>query len=206
MRIRKLCSVGAACLVVLLLFTSGLAAQQTQLEQGDVQVTIKLAGEDVEAAVSEALRHDTFTFPYFLDVAATGEKVELRGKVDTEIAKARVERVASRVEGVKTVDNRVTIDPNLWEKSDLEIKENVQKEMDWSPLVPSQKVIVQVADGIVILHGEVKDLRAVQSATANAVQGGAKKVVNNLKVKPHVNVTLGSPWRSLRARPKRATP
>lgn len=200
MRIRKLLSVGATCLVVLLLMTPGLTAQQTQVKPGgaDVTVTIKVADEDLQAAVAEALRHNTFTFPYLIDVSAIDQKVELQGKVDTELAKARVERVAMQVEGVKAIDNRVTIDPNLWEKSDPEIKENVHKEMVWSPLVPERKIAIQVADGVVTLHGEVKDLCAVQSATANAIQGGAKKVVNKLTIKPHPNLNLPSPWLSLR--------
>jgi len=198
MRIRKLLSVGA-CLAVLSLMTTGLKAQPAPAaKQGEVQVTIKLADEDLQAAVAEALRHHPFTFAYRIDVSAIDQKVELRGKVDTELAKTRIEQVASQVEGVKNIDSHLTIDPNLWEKSDLKIKEDVHKEMVWSPLVPERKVAIQVADGVVTLHGEVKDLRAIQSATVNAIQGGAKKVINKLTIKPHPNLNLPSPWLSLR--------
>jgi osmotically-inducible protein OsmY len=198
MRIRKLLSVGATCLVVLLLMTPALTAQQAPAKPGGVTVTIKVADQDLQAAVAEALRHNTFTFPYFIDVSVVDQKAELRGKVDTELAKARVEQIARQVEGVKAVDNHVTIDPNLFAKTDLDIYNDVKQEMVWSPLVPEQKIIVQVLDGVVTLHGEVKDLRAVQSATANAIQGGAKKVINKLTIKPNPNIILPSPWRSLR--------
>lgn len=174
-------------------------------EPGDVQVTVRLANQELEAAVFEALRHDTFTFPYDIAVSATDGKVGLRGKVDTEAAKVRVERIASEIAGVASVDNRMTIDPNLFAKTDRMIKQDVETELNWSPLVRVQKVIVQVADGIVTLHGEVIDLQAFQSATANSVQGGAKKVVNMLTIKPNPNIILPSPWLSLRGRPVKKT-
>lgn len=200
MRIRRLLSTGATCLVALLSMTPALSAQQTQVKPGgtDVTVTIKVADEDLQAAVAEALRHNVFSFPYFIDVTALDQKVELRGQVDNEMAKARVERIAMQVEGVKAVDNHVTIDPNLFAKTDLQIYNDVHQEFVWSPLVPERKIIVQVADGVVTLHGEVKDLWAVQAATANAIQGGAKKVVNKLTIKPNPNIILPSPWLSLR--------
>ena len=207
MRIRRTFGVAAACLAGWLLVASGLAAQEqaAEVEQGDVQVTVKLADKDLETAVFKTLRHDPFTFPYIIAISATDQKVTLRGKIDTEAAKARVEQIVAGVPGVKDIENRLTINPNLFDKNDVQIKRAVETELEWSPLVRNRQIIVQVADGVATLHGEVKDRRARQSATANAVQGGAKKVVNKLTIKPSPNIILPSPWVSLRTKPAERT-
>lgn len=220
MKIRKAFVMMAACLVAaIVLAPLGLWAQETPAEApapppavapvpappsapAGVEVTVEHAETDLAAVVSETLRHDPFAFPYFLKVTEAGGKITLRGKVDTETSRARVELVVSKVPGVTEIDNRVTIDPNLFLKTDRDIKDSVEKEFIWSPLVPKQAIIVQVADGIVTLHGEVKDLRAVHAASANARQGGAKKVVNKLTIKPSPNGALASPWQLLGRRSK----
>jgi osmotically-inducible protein OsmY len=199
MKIRTSDVMTAACLAAILLSTVRLAtAQQPAAGPGPLQVTIKLADTEVEAAVREALRADPFVYPYPIAVSVADGSADLTGRVDTSLAKSRAGQVVSAVTGVKTVRNHLTIDPNLWHKSDAQIHEDVVQEFIWSPLVPADKIVVQVAEGVVTLHGEVNDLEAVHSATANAIQGGAKRVVNKLTIKPHPNITLGSPWRSLR--------
>lgn len=178
-----------------------LGAAVSRAEQpapGSVEVTVQAPDEDLAAAVELTLRHDPFTFIYRLGVSAADGAVTLTGKVESEFAKKRVELTAARIQGVKAVRNLLVIDPKLFVKPDWQIKEDVQSEFVWSPLVPAHKISVQVADGVVTLRGEVADLEAVQSAMANAFQGGAKKVVNELTLKPHVNLGLGSPWRALR--------
>lgn len=174
------------------------AALPMETAPAQIEVTVKLADEELQAAVVDALRNDTFTFPYVLIVSAADGKVTLRGKVDTEIAKARVEQVVAAVGGVTDIENLLTLNPNLFAKTDLQIKRAVEEELAWSPLVRNRQIIVQVADGVVTLHGEVKDLCAWHSASANALQGGAKKVVNKLTIKPSPNMSLPSPWLSLR--------
>ncbi len=172
-------------------------AEQPPAPPTSVRVSVQLPESDLATAVQLTLRNDPYTFPYMLGVTAVDGVVTVTGKVESEFSKKRVELVAARVEGVKSVRNNVTIDPKLFAKPDWQIKEDIQSEFVWSPLVPANKVGIQVADGVVTLRGEVPDLEAVQAATANAIQGGAKKVDNKLTIKPHVNLTLGSPWRTL---------
>ncbi len=164
----------------------------------DIVITIHSPDVELAEAVQLTLRHDAYAFPYLIRVAATDGTVILQGKVDSELAQRRVEQVAASVAGVKQVRNQVTIDPSIFVKPDWKIKEDIEAELVWSPLVPANAVAVQVADGVATLRGEVRDLEAKHAALANAIQGGARRVENLLTLKPHVNRALGSPWRSLR--------
>lgn len=158
----------------------------------------KSADELLAEAVQLTLRHDPYTFPYRISVGAADGVVTLRGLVESEFSKKRVERTAARVEGVKAIRNLLEVQSGVVAKPDWLLKEDVERELIWSPLVPGWAVSVQVADGVVILRGEVPNLDAAYSAISNAYQAGAKKVRSYLTVKPHVNRNLGSPWRALR--------
>jgi|GEM_PF-3194980 osmotically-inducible protein OsmY len=157
----------------------------------------KTSDQLLAETVQLTLRHDPYTFPYQISVSVSDGVVTLRGTVESEFSKKRVEWTAARVEGVKTVRNLLQVQPATVTKPDWLLKEDVERELIWSPLVPARAVSVQVADGVVYLRGEVPDLDAVFSAISNAYQAGAKKVRSYLTIKPHVNRNLGSPWRSL---------
>lgn len=159
----------------------------------------KTPDQALAEVVQLTLRHDPYTFPYRISVSVADGVVTLRGIVESEFSKKRVERTAARIEGVKALRNLLQVDPAAAiTKPDWLLKEDVERELTWSPLVPSLALSVQVADGVVILRGEVPDLDAAHSAVANAYQAGAKKVRSYLTIKPHVNRGLGSPWRALR--------
>ena len=157
----------------------------------------KTPDQRVAETVQLTLRHDPYTFPYQISVSVSEGVVTLQGEVESEFSKKRVEWTAARVEGVKTIRNLLKVQPGAVTKPDWLLKEDVERELIWSPLVPARTVSVQVADGVVYLRGEVPDLDAVFSAISNAYQAGAKKVRSYLTVKPHVNRNLGSPWRTL---------
>ncbi len=169
-------------------------AQQAGMSQVPSE---KTSDQLLAEALQLTLRHDPYTFPYQISVSVAQGVVTLQGVVESEFSKKRVEWTASRVEGVKSIRNLLQVQPGAVTKPDWLLKEDVERELIWSPLVPARAVCVQVADGVVYLRGEVPDLDAVYSAISNAYQAGAKKVRSYLTVKPHVNRNLGSPWRSL---------
>jgi len=169
-------------------------SQQTGIPQ---PACVKTPDQMVAETVQLTLRHDPYTFPYQISVSVSEGVVTLQGVVESEFSKKRVEWTAARVEGVKTIRNLLLVQPRVVAKPDWLLKEDVERELIWSPLVPARAVSVQVADGIVYLRGEVPDLDAVFSAISNAYQAGAKKVRSYLTIKPHVNRNLGSPWRTL---------
>jgi osmotically-inducible protein OsmY len=76
-----------------------------------------------------------------------------------------------------------SLDPHYIEsKHDLRIKLDVKWELSMSPYVDADHIRVIVRDGVVTLRGSVEDQSAFDAATANALEGGAKKVVNLLTI------------------------
>lgn len=67
-------------------------------------------------------------------------------------------------------------------KQDLRIKMDVKWELSMSPWVDADHIHVHVRDGVVTLRGTVEDQSAFDAATQNAMEGGAKKVVNLLTI------------------------
>ena len=110
----------------------------------------KSADELLAEAVQLTLRHNPYTFPYRISVGAADGVVTLRGVVESEFSKKRVERTAAGVEGVKAVRNLLQVQPGIVQKPDWLLKEDVERELIWSPLVPGWTVAVQVADGVVL--------------------------------------------------------
>jgi osmotically-inducible protein OsmY len=75
------------------------------------------------------------------------------------------------------------LDPHyLDSKHDLRIKMDVKWELSMSPWVDADHIHVHVRDGVVTLRGSVEDKSAFDAATANAIEGGAKKVINLLTI------------------------
>ena len=75
------------------------------------------------------------------------------------------------------------LDPHYVDnKHDLRIKLDVKWELSMSPFVDADHIHVTVRDGVVTLRGTVEDQSAFDAATANATEGGAKKVINLLTI------------------------
>lgn len=96
------------------------------------------------------------------DVSVANGRVYLSGWVDSFYERIGAERVASRVRGVVEVDNKLQV-PSRWrskaQKSDWEIRQDIEDEMWWRPDVDSDEVSVTVRDGVATLTGEVDSWR-----------------------------------------------
>lgn len=135
--------------------------------------------------------------------------VTLEGTVDSYTEKAQAENVASRIEGVRRVRNRIDVSdstnviwydpyvywdmsPNSFDQpaatgfdptaSDAEIEDDIESELFWSPFVDGEDINVTVNGGIVTLTGDVDDAAEWRAARENAYEGGATTVVNNLEI------------------------
>ncbi|HPP52795.1 MAG TPA: BON domain-containing protein, partial [Thermoguttaceae bacterium] len=102
----------------------------------------KSADELLAEAVQLTLRHDPYTYPYRISVGAADGVVTLRGVVESAFSKKRVERTAARVEGVKAIRNLLEVQSGAVAKPDWLLKEDVERELTWSPLVPGWAVSV----------------------------------------------------------------
>lgn len=133
--------------------------------------------------------------------------VTLMGTVPSNFGSAEVVDVASSLEGVRSVDNRLAVTspelPFVWQphvfpygpyvagwsyvapktaQSDQTIAQSIQRQLTWSPYVDQEQVHVTVHDGKATLTGTVDSYRERQAATEGALEGGATHVDNQLKV------------------------
>jgi len=75
------------------------------------------------------------------------------------------------------------LDPHYVDnKHDMRIKLDVKWELSMSPYIDADHIHVMVRDGVVTLRGTVEDQSAFDAATQNAIEGGAKKVINLLSI------------------------
>ncbi len=132
--------------------------------------------------VRDALRRDPYVDRFEITVMVINGKVYLYGDVDSGFEKSWAETVAGRVDGVYDVQNSLVVSrPPQW-IDDLELRQEVQDQLFWDPIVNSENVSVSVEDGVVTLTGKVATWYERRRATENAWDAGAHTVVNKLKV------------------------
>lgn len=73
------------------------------------QATGAVSDAAITAAINAALVRDAELSPMDVDVDTVGGRVALTGKVPSEAARERAEAIASRIDGVVAVDNRLTV-------------------------------------------------------------------------------------------------
>jgi osmotically-inducible protein OsmY len=67
-------------------------------------------------------------------------------------------------------------------RGDTSLRASIIDELEGSPYVDSDRIDVRVRNGVAILTGTVEDRDALIAAEENAYEGGARKVVNNLRI------------------------
>ena len=104
--------------------------------------------------VERALVSDPATDAYEVDVAVTGRVVILTGVVQSWREKNLCETVAKGIKGVVAVVNDIRVEW-LEERSDFEIKAEIEKALEWDAFVDDDLISVEVKDGTVTLTGVV---------------------------------------------------
>jgi osmotically-inducible protein OsmY len=149
---------------------------------GPIQRPIQDADREIAQKVRVAFLRDPIIEQHEITVTVNNYAVKLEGRVDSRFEKSLAEDVASRVHGVVTVFNELTI-PRDWQvKPDWQIEMQIAEELDWSPFVDEDRIAVTVHDGVATLTGAVDDLKERRAATVNAYEGGARQVRNQLQV------------------------
>jgi len=164
--------------------------------------------EALERKAGDAVSRDPYLEPYEITVEVVGGTATLYGSVDSYYEKAQAEDVVSRIEGIRTVENRLTVDYDLtyfvhdpylddldpsdyrWYRpeplnpgaGDAEIRAEIEDELWWSPFVDEGDVEVTVINGRAKLTGEVDSWSEYGAAARNAYEGGAVWVDNRLAV------------------------
>lgn len=160
---------------------------------------------ELEENVSEAINQSPALENRTININATNGIVYLTGVVNSLFEKSLAETRASSTKGVIEVKNYLdvrggedyvyydyygwnTYYPPLYDVntvrtwSDQEIKNNIENQLWWSPYVNLDDIDVKVRRGEAILNGTVETPRERRFAEINAIEGGARKVDNNLIV------------------------
>ncbi len=138
------------------------------------------SNKDLHNEVSSAEARDPYIDRYHLRIDADNGNVYLSGHVNTSFEKMRAGAVASNVKGVVNVVNNIDFDYRWSWKSDREIKDEVRRQLFWSPYVDSDDITVTVNNGVVTLTGVVHSWAERDAAERNAYEGGAKDVNDDL--------------------------
>lgn len=108
--------------------------------------------------------------------------VYLHGTVDSYSEKWRAQDIASRTNGVVEVRNHLIVDDYWTWVADWEIEDEIEDQLWWSPFVDANEVNVSVEDGVATLKGTVDSYFERSMAVENALEGGAKSVIDDLTV------------------------
>lgn len=152
--------------------------------------TTQGAGQDswITAKTKIALFADGRVKGRQVEVETHKGKVMLRGKVDTEEAKAAAKEIAKGIEGVKDVKNELqVVAPS--QRMDVDIKDEaltmrVKDELKKDKHFKKANIDVQTNAGVVSLSGDVPDITTSAYASWTAwIVPGVKSVKNDLTVK-----------------------
>lgn len=149
-----------------------------------IRVMPDVLRSDAEVAedVREALREDPAINRFELSVMVNNNKVYLYGFVDSPFEKKQAEMTAERVDGVADVKNNLRLE-YVWErKMDWQIEWDITKQISWNPYFEDDTIKVAVLNGVAELTGRVDSWFEYSEATQEAFEGGAREVVNKLKV------------------------
>jgi osmotically-inducible protein OsmY len=122
--------------------------------------------------------------PDKISVTVTDGLVFLRGTVSYFKEKLMAETISSSQDGVKGVENEITVLSSREARSDENIKSILSEIVENQFPLINGKVNIKVKNGDVALEGEVKNLWEKRNLKYECLQiMGVKSVVENLKIK-----------------------
>ena len=146
---------------------------------------------ELKKAVESELSYEPSINAAEIGVAAKGGVVTLTGRVQSYWERVAAERAVERVSGVKAVVNELEIRlPSSSERTDEDIARAAINALEWSVLIPANRIKVKVSKGWVTLEGTV-DWQFQKTAAEKAVRKliGVKGVSDLVEVKPRVSKT-----------------
>jgi len=150
---------------------------QTQ-QQGDMEMT----DTQIAAAIDDALFNDAITPSYQIDVSVVDGIANLTGAANSLAGKRRAARLAETVRGVRSVSNRIKVEP-LVEVSDSELVENVTEQLLTNPATSSYQIDAETGDGTVTLTGQVESWAERDLADRIAASViGVKAIDNQIEI------------------------
>ena len=141
--------------------------------------------EELQKDVQNAIKWEPLLNAAEIGVTAKDGVVSLTGVVDNYSKKLEAENAAKSVAGVKAVVEKIEVKfTSTWNKSDLDIANEVVTALKSNWVVPKDKVKVKVEDGWITLDGEVPwNYQKEAAKKAVTYLSGVKGVTNNIIIK-----------------------
>jgi osmotically-inducible protein OsmY len=126
--------------------------------------------------------------PTEVGVEVEGGIVTLSGTVTSSAKKLAAERSAQRIAGVRAVANDLIVRPDGSNvRNDTDIARAVASALEWSAIVPDERIQVSVADGIVNLQGGVDfNFQRTEAERQVMALSGVKGLHNDITITPPV--------------------
>jgi osmotically-inducible protein OsmY len=140
---------------------------------------------ELQLDVQNAIKWEPLLHAAEIGVTVKDGIVSLSGVVDSYVKKTEAECAAKKVIGVKAiVENIEVVFPHSWNKTDVEVAQEVITALTANYSVPNDKISVKVEKGWVSLSGELP-WNYQRDAAFESVRHltGVKGVTNSIKIK-----------------------
>ncbi|MCB9775337.1 MAG: BON domain-containing protein [Nitrospiraceae bacterium] len=142
------------------------------------------SNKDIATRAKAVFRHDPLLNHKTINVSVSNRTIALRGTVKSRSQKSRAGLLAARVKGATTVDNRLKYAIEWQDKSDPELRQDIEDQFWWSPFLSDHSISVRVEDGVATLKGSVRSWQQRSLAAEHAFVAGARFGHNRLQVDP----------------------
>jgi len=160
--------------------------------------------DDIEARIDEAITRSAYLDAGDVEADVHMGVATLTGRVGSYFEKSLVDDIVSRVAGVTTIRNELSVatgpytydpfvdpfsvlsydwyayEPRHAFEPDEQIAEDIRNELWWSPFVDAEDIDVTVEDGVATLRGHVESWLEWNAARDNAYEAGATFVRNRV--------------------------
>jgi len=166
----------------------GLAPFVAYAAEGDASRELSEARQ--EGSIWTAFALNRHLNPFTIDVDVENGSAKLTGKVETDVERDLAEQIALGIEGVKKVDNQLTLDPAFEAKASAEpnlsqrfddatLVATVKSKLLWNSNTEGLDINVNADNGKVSLTGNAQTAEAKELAGRLAANTDGVRAVNN---------------------------
>jgi len=166
----------------------GLAPFAAYAAEGDASRELSEARQ--EGSIWTAFALNRHLNPFTIDVDVENGSAKLTGKVETDVERDLAEQIALGIEGVKKVDNQLTLDPAFEAKAsgepnlsqrfdDATLVATVKSKLLWNSNTEGLDINVNADNGKVSLTGNAQTAEAKELAGRLAANTDGVRAVNN---------------------------
>ena len=166
----------------------GLAPFAAYAAEGDASRELSEARQ--EGSIWTAFALNRHLNPFTIDVDVENGSAKLTGKVETDVERDLAEQIALGIEGVKKVDNQLTLDPAFEAKASAEpnlsqrfddatLVATVKSKLLWNSNTEGLDINVNADNGKVSLTGNAQTAEAKELAGRLAANTDGVRSVNN---------------------------